>query len=58
MFVDFDGLIVAGGGVDGLEVDQERVVRFCNAGVDGMDCRLVGVEVVIVMAEEMAEQGC
>ena len=33
-------------------------MRLCNACVDGMDCGLVGVEVVIVMAEKMAEQGC
>ena len=58
MFVDFDGLIFAGGGVDRLEVDQDCVLRFCNACVDGMDFRLVVMKQAIVMAEEMAEQGC
>ena len=54
IFGDFDYLVIAGLGIDGLQVDEKRLVIRRDAGVDCADLRFVSVEDVVMVAEEAA----
>ena len=58
IFGDFDYLVITGLGVDGLEVDYQRIVLRRDAGVDWADFTFVSVQAVVMMTEQAAERGC
>ena len=55
IFGDFNDLVIAGLGVNGLEVYKESFALKCDTGVDGADLGFVSVKGVVMVAEKAAE---
>ncbi len=54
IFGDFDYLVIAGLGVNGLEIDEERFTLKGDASVDGNNLGLVSVQDVVMVTEQAA----
>ena len=51
IFGDFDYLVIAGLGVDGLKVHQEFIVLSSDACMDWADFAFVGVQDVVMVTK-------